>query len=286
MNDTVGYYTKPPHPDDDRPLARSTKRCPIYRSEPDTSGIPTMKFVPLCARNRFDSKPCTTLWSEHPIGLIFGGISCCTNGGGVYLDDDAELLVHFNSSFVESVNSVYATQNNNKKAMGTNEEERLFGYTIYNGLLITKPCNRVLLSVAESMVRIGQVSFKGLKTWETDVPQHQLLNWYNLKLLAIAIAERSPPDLPADVNCEAGPSNCTFFEKGTHHKVPFNNKRSVFVYRDDHDWPTAVFDTAQCKMVVQQVPGGKHDAVSVDPHPSPWFPNMTVSPTSDGRWGK
>jgi len=206
--------------------------------------------------------------------------------GGVYLDDDAELLVQFNSSFVESVNSVYTTQNNNKKAMGTNEEERLFGYTIYNGLLITKPCNRVLLSVAESMVRIGQVSFKGLKTWETDVPQHQLLNWYNLKLLAIAIAERSPPDLPADVNCEAGPSNCTFFEKGTHHKVPFNNKRSVFVYRDDHDWPTAVFDTAQCKMVVQQVPGGKHDAVSVDPHPSPWFPNMTVSPTSDGRWGK
>jgi len=33
----------------------------------------------------------------------------------------------------------------------------------------------------------------------------------------------------------------------------------------------------------EKVPGGKHDAVSVDPHPSPWFPNMTVSPTSDGR---
>jgi len=23
----------------------------------------------------------------------------------------------------------------------------------------------------------------------------------------------------------------------------------------------------------ERVPGGRHDAVSVDPHPSPWFPN-------------
>jgi len=70
--------------------------------------------------------------------------------GGVYLDDDARLQVQFNSSFVKSVDSVYTTQSYDPQNKGiTDNEQHPFGYTIYNGLLISKPCNRVLLSVTE-----------------------------------------------------------------------------------------------------------------------------------------
>mmetsp|Transcript_24775 Transcript_24775/g.58151 ORF Transcript_24775/g.58151 Transcript_24775/m.58151 type:complete len:793 (+) Transcript_24775:112-2490(+) len=196
--------------------------------------------------------------------------------GGIYLDDDAELLVRFNSSFVDSVDSVYVTQGNKPKHMGVDksvknnvEKQRAFGFTIYNGLLISKPCNRVLLSVAERMVQIGPIE----DSWARSVAHPDLMNWYNLKLLAMAIAERSPNELHTDVNCEAGPINCSFFERDpTNHKLPFNNKRSIIVYDDDQNWKTAVFDVPQCGMAVQQAADGKHNVVSVDPHPSPWFP--------------
>ena len=206
--------------------------------------------------------------------------------GGVYLDDDARLQVQFNSSFVKSVDSVYTTQSYDPKNMGiTDDEQRPFGYTIYNGLLISKPCNRVLLSVAERMVQIGDLNKERIEgqPWENDVVHPSLTNWYNLKLLAIAIAERAPAELHPDVKClAAGPGKCRFLEPDTRYTVPFkwfkksgelHRNASVIRYKDDHDWTTAVFDARQCGgMVVNQVAGGKHDAVSVDPHPSPWVP--------------
>ena len=206
--------------------------------------------------------------------------------GGVYLDDDALLQVQFNSSFVKSVDSVYTTQSSNPDHMGiTDAEQRPFGYTIYNGLLISKPCNRVLLSVAERMVQIGDFNRKRIdgQPWENDVVHPALTNWYNLKLLAIAIAERAPEELHPDVKCLAAvPGKCRFLEPDTRYTVPFkrfnksgklHRSASVIRYKDDHDWTTAVFDVMQCGgQIVTQVAGGKHDAVSVDPHPSPWVP--------------
>ena len=209
--------------------------------------------------------------------------------GGVYLDDDAYLNVQFNSSFVESVDSVCTTQRSSPKNMGIQEGiteyQHPFGFTIYNGLLISKPCDRVLLSVAERMVQIGDIDSKNMEG-QPMVHKHtkKLSNWCNLKLLAIAIAERAPEELHPDANClVAEPGNCTFFERDTRFTVPFtwfqksgelNRQGSVIRYKDDHDWTTAVFDVNQCGgMVVAQVSGGKHDAVSVDPHPSPWVPD-------------
>ena len=203
--------------------------------------------------------------------------------GGIYLDDDAYLVLKFNSSFVNSVDSVYVTQGNSPNDMGTaddNDGLSPFGFTIYNGFLISKPCNRVLLSVAERMVHIGGPRrAKELRTWENEIEHPHQVYWYNLKLLANAIAERTPEALHPDAKCEAGPWNCTFFERDTRYKVPFDKKvpfddgEGVIVYQDDHDWTTAVFDVPQCGMAVKQVAGGKHDAVAPEnPHPSPWIP--------------
>lgn len=196
--------------------------------------------------------------------------------GGIYLDDDAILLLKFNYSFVNSVDSVYMTQGNAARAMGTanNSELSPFGFTIFNGFLISKPCNRVLLSVAESMVRVGGPRRKeALRTWENEIEHPHLAYWYNLKLLANAIAERAPEALLPDTKCEAGPSKCTFFERDTSYKVPFDGSKGVIVYKDDHDWTTAVFDVPQCGMAVRQIPGGKHHAVAPrNPHPSRWNP--------------
>jgi len=199
--------------------------------------------------------------------------------GGFYLDDDALYLLNFNSSFVNSVDSVYMTQSNSAKAMGliNHEKKNPFGYTIYNGFLISKPCNRVLLEVAESMVRIGGPYYpKELRIWQNRTEHPDLVFWYNLKLLANAIAERAPKALNTDPKCEAGPFKCTLFERDTSFKVPFDEKFGVIVYEDDHNWTTAVFDIAQCGgQVVTQVPGGKHDAVApANPHPTPWIPEL------------
>jgi len=194
--------------------------------------------------------------------------------GGIYLDDDAYLEVKFNSSFISSIDSVYVTQGNSPKAMGTenNDKSSPFGFTIFNGFLISKPCNRVLLSVAESMVHIGKLHMtKELRTWENEIEHPHLLNWYNLKLLANSIAERAPKELLPDPKCKAGTSKCTFFGRDTGYKAPFGNGTDVIVYTDDHEWTTAVFDVG--KRPVEQVAGGKHDAVAPkNPHPSPWFP--------------
>ena len=196
--------------------------------------------------------------------------------GGIYLDDDAYLEVKFNSSFISSIDSVYVTQGNSPKAMGTenNDKSSPFGFTIFNGFLISKPCNHVLLSVAESMVQIGKLHMtKELRTWENEIEHPHLLYWYNLKLLANSIAERAPKELLPDPKCKAGTSKCTFLGRDTGYKAPFGSGRDVIVYKDDHEWTTAVFDVDQCGRPVEQVAGGKHDVVAPkDPHPSPWFP--------------
>lgn len=199
--------------------------------------------------------------------------------GGFYLDDDALYLVDFNSSFVNSVDSVYMTQTNSAKSMGlkNHKTKNPFGFTIFNGFLISKPCNRVLLGVAESMVRIGGPNrVKEFQTWENRIEHPHLAYWYNLKLLANAIAERAPKAINPDPKCEAGPSKCTLFERDSSYKVPFDEKFGVIVYEDDHNWTTAVFDTSQCGgLVVTQVAGGKHDAVApANPHPTPWIPEL------------
>ena len=44
-----------------------------------------------------------------------------------------------------------------------------FSFTIYNGFLLSRPCNPVSMSVAERMVDIGLVGLLGRKdivTWE------------------------------------------------------------------------------------------------------------------------
>jgi len=196
--------------------------------------------------------------------------------GGIYLNDDALLMVEFNSSFINSVDSVYMTHGNSPEAMGTGDNNELspFGHTIYNGLLISKPCNRVLLSVAEIMVHVGvPEKEKELRTWEDEIEHPHLVHWYDRKLLAKAVAERAPKELLPDPECKAGPGNCTFFERGTSYKAPFGNGKDVIVYKDDHDWTTAVFDAQQCGSPIKQVAGGRYDAVAPqDPHPSPWIP--------------
>lgn len=195
--------------------------------------------------------------------------------GGIYLDDDAFFFMKFNLSFVNSVDSVYVTHGNSQKAMGTanNESRDPFGFTIYNGFLISKPCNRVLLSVAERMVQINPRKKKVLRTWENKMKHPRLLYWYNLKLLANAIAERAPETLNSDLKCKAGPAKCTFFERDTGYKVPFNGGRGVILYKDDQNWTTAVFDVPQCGLPVHQFEGGRHDVEAPkNPHPSPWKP--------------
>ena len=207
--------------------------------------------------------------------------------GGIYLDDDAELLVPFNTSFVNSVDSIYVTQGNSVKSMFNNistnatmEQRRPFGITIYNGLLITKPCNHVLLSVAEHMVQLGP----NTKDWESTVPQPSALNWYNLKLLAMAIAERAPRELQPNPQCRGvHPQECQLFQNQNSTSYDQQQHMSTFqerplpLYQDDHGWKTAVFDLPKSVRPVTQVAGGKHDSVSVDPHPSPWAPACSSS---------
>jgi len=192
--------------------------------------------------------------------------------GGIYLDDDAELLLPFNSSFVNSFDSMYVTQGNSDKSMGIRDDVKSpFGITIYNGFLISKPCNRVLLSVAERMVSIGPLGNKNHITWENNVRHPFLLNWYNLKLLAIAIAERAPKELSPNPRCLIKSKKCQLFQSADNHVSTFH-ERPLVIYKDDYNWKTVVFDLPLSKTPVRQIVGGKHDAVSVDPHPSPWVP--------------
>jgi len=171
--------------------------------------------------------------------------------GGIYLDDDAELLVSFNSTFLNSIDSLYMTHGNGEKAMGVSDAvQRPFGTTIYNGFLVSKPCNPVLLSVAERMIQIGPVSKRS--PWEKNATHPHLLNWYNLKLLAMAIAERAPEDLSPDPCCTEGPNKCLLFQKSKQ-----NSKfcgRPLAIYKDDNDWTTAVFDLPLSVRPAQQIP--------------------------------
>ena len=126
---------------------------------------------------------------------------------------------------------------------------------LYNGFLISRPCNHVLLSVAERMVHIGPVGIKGATmTWEQYVAHPSLMNWYNLKLLAMAIAERAPNELGTDVKCSAGAGKCLLFENVPSQNTPeFTNGRPVVLYKDDHNLATAVFDSPFSKQSVKQV---------------------------------
>jgi hypothetical protein len=198
--------------------------------------------------------------------------------GGIYLDDDAKLLAPFNSSFVDSIDGVYVTQGNSEKAMGTTTADGTknspFGITIYNGFLISRPCNPVLLSVAERMVDIGPV-LGGIDTWEKDVANPSLMNWYNLKLLATAIAERAPEDLGGDARCLEGPKEC-FLYQGAHKNAVIFHGKPLVLYKDDHKWTTAVFDVPFSISPVTQVRDDKRDVAGMkdDPHPSPWTPDL------------
>jgi hypothetical protein len=195
--------------------------------------------------------------------------------GGIYLDDDAVILTPFNASFVDSIDSVYMTQGNSQKAMGTDDdtEKKPFGLTIYNGFLISRPCNHVLLSVAERMVHIGPVGNRVKMTWEKYGAHPSLINWYNLKLLAMAIAERAPNDLGTDAKCSTGVGKCLLFQNTSSQNTPkFTNGRPVVLYKDDHNWTTAVFDSPFSKPPVAQVgDDNRNGAGGDDPYPNtPW----------------
>ena len=176
---------------------------------------------------------------------------------------------------------MYVTQGNSFKVMGTTEDEARnspFGITIFNGFLISRPCNPVLLSVAERMADIGPVTIRkdwslNFATWEKDVANSGLLNWYNLKLLATAVAERAPKDLGGNASCREGPFKCFLYQRAHENAVSFERKPLVF-YEDDHNWTTAVFDVPfSFNPITQKF---KRDVAGMkdDPHPSPWKPDV------------
>ena len=183
--------------------------------------------------------------------------------GGIYLDDGAELLSIFNASFVNSVDSMYVTQGSSHRALyGSTSDEggtlplaakEPFGKTIYNGFLVTKPCNHVLLSVAERMTQLGP------PTW--TIPHGRLSNWYNLKLLATAVAERAPQELHPNPHCRARLNTsgvtpqllkCLLLSLSAAATATFEGQ-PLALYEDDRGWRTAVFDVPLSKTVVRQV---------------------------------
>lgn len=185
--------------------------------------------------------------------------------GGIYLDDDAELLSRFNASFVNSVDSMYVTQGSSYRAIyGSTSDEggalpltakEPFGKTIYNGFLLTKPCNHVLLSVAERMTQLGP------PIW--TIPHGHLSYWYNLKLLATAVAERAPQELHPNPHCRVRLNTsgihwntsdviCLLFSLSPALTATFEGQ-PLALYKDDRGWRTAVFEFPLSKKVVRQV---------------------------------
>ena len=191
--------------------------------------------------------------------------------GGIYLDDDAKLEVVLNALLLDKVDSAYV--------MPT--FSATIGFVVYNGFLASRPCNRALLNTAERMVDLGYPVLKHPSRysaaarrlsrilWGDNVTSRfPKLNWYNLALLASAVAAQAPPTAlnhcTSDNQAGGKKPNCTFFRRDhslrtatmqpdlsaatrSLHIPPL--RKSATLFEDRSGWRVALLDSSSVRQV-------------------------------------
>jgi len=189
--------------------------------------------------------------------------------GGIYLDDDAKFNVVLNASLLDKVDSAYV--------MPT--FSATIGFVVYNGFLASRPCNRALLNTAERMVDLGYpvlnhrsrysaaaLQLSKLRWGDNATSRFPKLNWYNLALLASAVAAQAPPTAlnhcTSDNQAGGKKPNCTFFRRdhslrtatmqpdlfaATRSLLP--QRKNATLFEDRSGWRVALLDSSSVRQV-------------------------------------
>ena len=189
--------------------------------------------------------------------------------GGIYLDDDAKFNVVLNASLLDKVDSVYV--------MPT--FSATIGFVVYNGFLASRPCNRALLNTAERMVDLGYpvlyhrsgysaaaLQLSRLRWGDNATSRFPKLNWYNLALLASAVAAQAPPTAlnhcTSDNQAGGKKPSCTFFRRdhslrtatmqpdlfaATRSLLP--QRKNATLFEDRYGWRVALLDSSSVRQV-------------------------------------